>query len=99
MLTVVALLTMGVAYNARPVRSKDRAYLDVLSEAVNNPLRFLLGWFALAPYVLPPLSALLAYWMGGAFLMAIKRYSEYRRDRRPVAGGTLSAVVRGHIPS
>jgi hypothetical protein len=28
--------------------------------------------------VLPPASALLAYWMGGALLMAIKRYSEYR---------------------
>ena len=27
---------------------------------------------------LPPASVLLAYWMGGAFLMAIKRYSEYR---------------------
>ena len=30
---------MGVAYNVPPVRTKDRAYLDVLSESVNNPLR------------------------------------------------------------
>jgi 4-hydroxybenzoate polyprenyltransferase len=74
----LALLVMGVVYNAPPLRTKDIAYLDVLSESVNNPLRFLLGWFAVTGDFLPPASALLAYWMGGAFLMAIKRYSEYR---------------------
>ena len=72
------LLAMGLVYNAPPVRTKDKAYLDVLSESVNNPIRFLLGWFAVTGDTLPPASALLAYWMGGAFLMAIKRYSEYR---------------------
>src|SRR5439155_24871314 len=77
-LTGLALLVMGAAYNAPPVRTKDKPYLDVLSESVNNPLRFLLGWFAVTGDFLPPASALLAYWMGGAFLMAIKRYSEYR---------------------
>ena len=78
LLTALALLAMGLVYNAPPVRSKDKAYLDVLSESVNNPIRFLMGWFAITGDVLPPASALLAYWMGGAFLMAIKRYSEYR---------------------
>ena len=34
---------MGVLYNVRPFRSKDRVYLDVLSESVNNPIRLLLG--------------------------------------------------------
>jgi 4-hydroxybenzoate polyprenyltransferase len=77
-LTGLALVAMGLVYNGPPLRSKDRAYVDVLSESVNNPLRFLLGWFAVTSDVLPPASALLAYWMGGAFLMAIKRYSEYR---------------------
>lgn len=77
-LTGLALVAMGVVYNAPPLRSKDKAYLDVLSESVNNPIRFLMGWFAVTGDVLPPASALLAYWMGGAFLMAIKRYSEYR---------------------
>jgi 4-hydroxybenzoate polyprenyltransferase len=76
--TGLVLLVMGVVYNTPPVRTKDKAYLDVLSESVNNPLRFLLGWFAVTATYLPPASALLAYWMGGAFLMAIKRYSEYR---------------------
>ncbi len=73
-----ALLVMGVLYNIRPFRTKDRVYLDVLSESINNPLRFMLGWAAVISNVIQPSSVLLAYWMGGAFLMAIKRYSEFR---------------------
>ena len=72
------LLAMGLIYNVKPLRTKDRQYLDVLSESVNNALRFLLGWSAIISDVLPPSSILLAYWMGGAYLMAIKRYAEYR---------------------
>ncbi len=78
LLTGCWLLLMGLIYNVPPVRTKDKAYLDVLSESINNPIRFLLGWFVVAPAFLPPASALLAYWMGGAFLMGVKRYSEYR---------------------
>ncbi len=74
----VVLLIMGILYNVSPFRTKDRAYLDVLSESVNNPLRLLLGWSAVTTGALPPSSILLAYWMGGAFLMAVKRYAEYR---------------------
>ena len=77
LLTSVALLVMGLIYNVSPVRTKDKAYLDTLSESINNPIRFLLGWFIVAPTYLPPGSALLAYWMGGAFLMSVKRYAEY----------------------
>ena len=73
-----ALLVMGVLYNVKPFRTKDRIYLDVLSESINNPLRLMLGWAAIISNVIPPSSVLLAYWMGGAFLMAIKRYSEFR---------------------
>jgi 4-hydroxybenzoate polyprenyltransferase len=83
----VTLLMMGVLYNARPVRTKDWPYLDVLSEAINNPLRLLLGWFAIVHDVLPPSSILLSYWMGGAFLMAVKRYTELRGIADPVAAG------------
>lgn len=77
------LLLMGLVYNVPPVRSKDRVYLDVLSESINNPIRFLLGWFAVTGALLPPSSVLLAYWMGGAFLMGIKRYAEFRRIGDP----------------
>lgn len=76
--TALLLLVMGFFYNVNPFRTKERAYLDVLSESVNNPIRFILGWLVFAPTVLPPSSILVAYWMGGAFLMACKRYSEYR---------------------
>ena len=74
----IAFLVTGVVYNVKPIRTKDRPYLDVLSESINNPLRFMLGWTAIVSDVLPPSSVLIAFWMGGAYLMAIKRYAEYR---------------------
>jgi len=36
---ILWLLLMGVVYNVRPLRAKDRPYLDVLTESVNNPIR------------------------------------------------------------
>jgi 4-hydroxybenzoate polyprenyltransferase len=72
------LLVMGLVYNVPPIRSKELPYVDVLSESVNNPIRLLLGWFAVSSSEIPPLSLLFAYWMIGAFFMATKRFSEYR---------------------
>jgi 4-hydroxybenzoate polyprenyltransferase len=76
--SVALLWVMGVAYNAPPLRTKEWPYLDVLSESVNNPIRLLLGWFALVTDHVPPLSLVIAYWMAGAFFMAMKRYAELR---------------------
>ena len=90
------LLAMGVVYNVRPMRSKDRAYLDVLSESVNNPLRLLLGWSALVSGSLLPSSILIAYWMGGAFLMAVKRYAEYRSIADPERAGLYRRSFRSY---
>ena len=90
----LALLLMGLVYNVKPLRTKDRHYLDVLSESVNNPLRFLLGWSAIIDGVLPPSSILLAYWMGGAYLMAIKRYAEYRFIADPELAGRYRRAFR-----
>jgi len=73
-----ALIVMGVIYNVRPFRTKDRQYFDVITESVNNPIRLLLGWTAITTVILPPSSLIAFYWMGGAFLMAAKRYAEYR---------------------
>ncbi len=81
------LLFMGVMYNVKPFRTKDRMYLDVLSEAINNPLRLLLGWSILVPDQIPPSSIIIAYWMGGAYLMAVKRYAEYRLINDPERAG------------
>jgi len=72
------LWIMGIVYNVKPMRSKEIPYLDVLSESVNNAIRLLIGWFAITSNHLPPVSIILGYWMGGAFLMATKRFSEYR---------------------
>ncbi|MGB0680643.1 MAG: UbiA family prenyltransferase [Polyangiales bacterium] len=79
----IALWLMGCLYNIRPIRTKDLPYLDVISESVNNPLRFLAGWFIADANFLPPLSLLLSYWMVGAFFMNLKRYAEYRHIGDP----------------
>jgi len=89
-LVALALWVMGCVYNIPPVRSKDKPYFDVLSESVNNPLRLLLGWYGTGIRVLPPVSLVLAYWMIGAFFMAVKRFAEYRRIGDP----SVSAAYR-----
>lgn len=88
------LLLMGVIYNVRPFRTKDRVLLDVLSESINNPIRFLLGWSAIVSGHLPPSSILLSYWMGGAFLMAMKRYAEFRFIGDPERAGLYRLSFR-----
>lgn len=79
----LALWIMGGIYNIPPVRSKDRPYVDVLTESVNNPLRLMLGWYATGSSLVLPVSLALAYWMMGAFFMAVKRFAEYRRIGDP----------------
>ena len=78
LLAASAFALQGVVYNVGPVRTKDRPYLDVISESINNPLRLLIGWAMINATTLPPVSVIAAYWFGGAFLMAAKRLSEYR---------------------
>jgi len=77
-LTVLTLWVMGCLYNMPPVRTKDVPYVDVLSEAVNNPLRMLAGWNLTGCALIPPASLLLSYWMIGCYFMAIKRFAELR---------------------
>jgi 4-hydroxybenzoate polyprenyltransferase len=76
--TLFVLWLMGCIYNIPPLRSKDIPYIDVLSEAINNPLRMLAGWFIASTASVAPASLLLSYWMVGCFFMATKRYAEYR---------------------
>jgi 4-hydroxybenzoate polyprenyltransferase len=77
-ITALVLWIMGCIYNIRPTRSKDLPYIDVLSEAVNNPIRMLAGWFIGGTSSVAPASLLLSYWMVGCYFMAMKRYAEYR---------------------
>ncbi len=73
---VALLLVMGLLYNVKPFRSKDVAYLDVISESVNNPIRMAIGWYTVTEAHPVPASAFIAFWGGGAFLMALKRHTE-----------------------
>ena len=74
--SVGVLWLMACVYNVPPVRAKDVPYLDVLTEAVNNPLRMLAGWFIVTDQTTAPASLLLSYWMIGCYFMALKRYAE-----------------------
>jgi decaprenyl-phosphate phosphoribosyltransferase len=82
-----ALWIMGCIYNIRPFRTKDVAYLDVVTESINNPLRMLLGWYMIAPSLIPPASLLCCYWMIGCYFMALKRFSEFREIGNAGAAG------------
>lgn len=83
-ISLLSLMVMGFLYNIPPIRLKDIPYLDVLAESLNNPIRLFLGWFTVNEAYLPTLSLIMAYWMIGAFFMAIKRYAEYRRIGNPL---------------
>ncbi|WP_089943791.1 UbiA prenyltransferase family protein [Candidatus Entotheonella palauensis] len=80
---LAVLWGMGCVYNIRPVRSKDLPYIDVLTEAVNNPLRMLAGWFMASSALVPPASLLVSYWMIGCYFMTMKRFAEYRDLKEP----------------
>jgi decaprenyl-phosphate phosphoribosyltransferase len=79
LLALAGLLLAGIIYNVKPIRTKDIPFLDSISESANNPIRFLIGWYALAPLApFPPASVLLSWWAFGNFLMVAKRLSEFR---------------------
>lgn len=76
---LLLLLLSGAVYNVPPLRLKDRAFLDVIAESFNNPVRLWLGYYALVDaHHVPPLSIVLAWWSFGALLMSGKRYAEFR---------------------
>jgi decaprenyl-phosphate phosphoribosyltransferase len=81
---LATLWIMGCLYNIPPIRTKDLPYVDVLSEAINNPLRMLLGWYLTGTTLIPPASLLLSYWMAGCYFMAVKRFAELRDIADPL---------------
>lgn len=97
-MTALLLWLMGCAYNIRPLRTKDVPYLDVLTESVNNPIRMLLGWYAVAPLLVPPLSLLMCYWMIGCYFMALKRFSELREIGDARVAGSYRASFKRYTP-
>jgi 4-hydroxybenzoate polyprenyltransferase len=97
-ITALVLWLMGCAYNIKPLRTKDVPYLDVLTESVNNPLRMMLGWYAVAAWLVPPLSLLMSYWMIGCYFMALKRFSELREIGDSAVAGSYRASFRRYTP-
>jgi 4-hydroxybenzoate polyprenyltransferase len=81
------LAIMGIIYNVKPIRSKDIPYIDVLSESFNMAIRLLIGWFLIITTFFPPISLILGYWFAGAFLMSVKRFSEYNMINNPKQAG------------
>lgn len=94
-LVTVLFWISGIIYNVQPFRYKDKPYVDVLCESLNNPIRMMLGWSMIDHVSVAPVSLLLAYWMGGAFLMGAKRLSEYRE----IAAGPGVAVLHRYRKS
>ncbi len=93
-INALLLWIMGILYNVKPFRTKDIPFLDVLSESVNNALRLMLGWFLVTEQYLPPSSLVFGYWMAGAFLMDVKRFSEYRMIGNPETAGLYRKSFR-----
>lgn len=91
LVTAIIFALQGIVYNVPPIRSKDKPYWDVISESINNPLRLMIGWVMIDPTSFPPISILLSYYLGGAFLMGAKRLSEYRQI---VASHGLALLVK-----
>ncbi|OGF61441.1 MAG: hypothetical protein A2Y62_12110 [Candidatus Fischerbacteria bacterium RBG_13_37_8] len=106
-ISLFALLMMGFLYNIRPIRLKDIHYLDAVSESANNPIRFLIGWYALDPGQHPTLLYLICWWAIGAFLMFGKRLSEkkiFKEDeakyyRKSLGIYTESALAKSMVVS
>ncbi len=77
LLSLVLMIASGILYNVPPFRFKDVAYLDFMFEAIDNPIRLLIGWYAVTSVVVP-VSLVLSFYAVGLFLMAAKRFGELR---------------------
>jgi decaprenyl-phosphate phosphoribosyltransferase len=97
-LAAAALWVMGCFYNIPPARTKDVPYLDVLTESINNPLRMLLGWYAVTSVLVPPVSLLVSYWMIGCYFMALKRFSELSEIGDASVAGAYRASFKRYTP-
>lgn len=98
-----ALWVAGILYNTPPVRLKDTPYLDIISESINNPIRFCIGW-SMVSLTFPPVTVLISYWCLGAILMTLKRIKEYRlfATSREAAAyrksfGYYNTAILGHL--
>ena len=70
-------------YNLKPIRLKNLKILDVFSEGLNSPIRFLVGWFMVVDN-LPPITLVIIFYSLGIFLMTAKRFIENRSLKKNI---------------
>ena len=90
LLFLFLLVISSILYNVPPFRMKDIAFLDVVIESDNNPIRVLFGWYIILQSF-PPWPVIVFLWVYAAVLMTAKRFSELlylgsetARNYRPV---------------
>lgn len=74
-ISLFGLFIASILYNTPPIRLKDKPYADVISESINNPIRFLIGWF-IVTNIVPTILLLMLVWVLGGYLMTKKRLNE-----------------------
>jgi len=88
-----SLLMMGLFYNVKPIRTKDKVIWMFCRNPSTTP-SIAARWFIVTSLFLPPVSLLIAYWMGGAFLMAVKRYAELQGVCRSSTAAHVSPFLQ-----
>jgi decaprenyl-phosphate phosphoribosyltransferase len=97
-LGAVALWIMGCVYNLPPLRTRNIPYLDVLTKSANNPLRVLLGWYAVTSVLVPPVSLLLFCWMISCYFVALRRFGDFSEIRSGKISGAFGPASRHSTP-
>ena len=92
--TLAFLLIGGVLYNVPPLRAKEVPCVDVITESANGPIRIAIGWYAVTTASPPPLLFLLSCWALAAFVMAGKRFAEYRFIGDPESAAAYRSSFR-----
>jgi len=59
---LISLLIAGIIYNVPPIRVKDIPFLDSTIESINNPIRFLIGWYIMTENF-PTVTILISWWL------------------------------------
>jgi 4-hydroxybenzoate polyprenyltransferase len=75
-LTIAMLLMLlsGITYNVKPFRTKDIPYLDFLFEALNNPIRLAVGWYAVEGAMEHPFTLISSAVGGGSAVVSSEFY-------------------------
>ncbi len=96
LLCAVLFLLAGGLYNVRPLRLKDRAGLDIISESAFSPLRVVMGWFIIPGAAAPPAALLSAFWLAAVYFMGMKRSTELNLLGKKNIAGRYRLSLEGY---